>query len=249
MSDIKFNLDKLLKIFPLDTTSQTMKWLVKNHIIRFTNFLSKFHTPIPFDFRIDQACLGSDMNSVGEKLADRVIEIEKILNTKFDSILCSLYSGIFSGIPTVLFLQQKYGRDFKMAVSRRDYTMTSGVNSKIEEEKSRFFSSIHTLKNKTLVGELGNNVLIHDEMSNSGNTIKHLIDLCHYNNVQPRAAMIIADRILDPLPEGVHMRILDNIPCYSLITHFEIVEWCEKNKKIWHAFYQDNNNQYQNIKK
>lgn len=232
--------EKIFKLFNSDPLSEIMKWLIKNRVIQLTNFSTKFGGyNIPFDFRIDLACSGEKINSIGEKLADRVIEIEKILNTKFDSILCSLYSGIYSGIPTVLFLQQKYNRDFKIAVSRRSYIRKIGKEAGTED----FLSSMNNLKNKRLVGELGNNVLLHDEQTNTGNTIRDLIELCRYNKVQPKAAMIIADRILDPLPKDVHVRTLDNVPCYSLITHFEIVEWCKNNKLIWKYFYDDPNNQ------
>lgn len=210
------------------SVSEIIRWLIDNRLIRFTNFSTKFGDPIPFDFRIDRSCLNSYMNSIGEKLADRVIEIEKDLNLEFDSMFCSLFSGVFSGISTSLWLEKKYNRKIKIAISRRSYNQELGANA----------WSIHPLKNKNLVGELGKNVLIHDEMTNTGNTIRDLIATSCEQSIEPKAIMIIADRILDPLPKDTHIRIIEKIPCYSLITHYEIIDWCNENQEIWKSLFE-----------
>jgi hypothetical protein len=61
------------------------------------------------------------MNSIGEHMADQFIKIEQDLNLQFDSMLCSLYSGIFGGTSTAIWLQKKYNRNINVAVSRRSY--------------------------------------------------------------------------------------------------------------------------------
>lgn len=223
------NLDLMFQTATPDTVSDTMKWLVQNNVINFCDWTTKFGGYIPFDFRIDQAGCANSINGIGEKLADRVIEIEKDLDVEFDSLLCSLYSGIFGGIGATLWLQKKYNRNFKVAVSRRSYNQNTGVRA----------WSVHPLKEKSFTGELGKHVLIHDEMTNTGDTIRELIGLCREKNIEPLAAMILADRILDPLPPNSHIRIIDNIPCYSMITHYEIVEWCRNNQLIWQELRKD----------
>jgi hypothetical protein len=45
--------------------------------------------------------------------------------------------------------------------------------------------------------------------------------------------MVICDRILEPMEPGCYVRIIDDLPCYSMITHFEIVEWCKNNNFVW----------------
>lgn len=222
------NLDKLFQTATPGNVSDIMKWLVHNRIIRLTDFTTKFGDPIPFDFRIDRAGSASAVSNIGERMADRVIEIEKDLNLEFDCIFCSIYSGIFGGIGTALWLEKKYNRDIKIAISRRSYNQEDGANS----------WSIHPLKEKSFTGELGDNILIHDEMTNTGNTIREMIEICNSKNKKPQAVMIMADRILDPLPEGTHVRMLDQTPCYSLITHYEIVDWCNANLEIWKALYE-----------
>jgi hypothetical protein len=52
--------------------------------------------------------------------------------------------------------------------------------------------------------------------------------------------MIIADRILQPIEDGSHIRMYDDIPCYSSITHFEILKWYEENKELWSSLEQTN---------
>ena len=74
-------------------------------------------------------------------------------------------------------------------------------------------------------------------MLNSGNTVRELIDICNAKNVAPKAIMVLVDRILDPLPAGSHVRMIDEIPCYSMITHYEIVKWCSDNQEICKLLY------------
>lgn len=224
------DLDKIFGSATPDPINDVIRWLVGNRILRLTDFTTKFGQYIPFDFRIDRCGSGAAMHSVGERMADRFIEIEKDMGIRFDSMLCSLYSGVFGGVSTALWLYQKYDRDIKIAVSRRSYLQIP--------ELERLNVSIHPLKNKSWVGELIGNVLIHDEMTNTGNTVKELINLCQENRIKPKAVMIIADRILDPMPAGSHIRMYDHIPCYSLITHHEIVKWCENNPEIWKTLYE-----------
>jgi hypothetical protein len=89
-----------------------------------------------------------------------------------------------------------------------------------------------------LVGELGDNVLLHDEMTNSGDTLRDLQLISEMLGKKPKASMIIADRILDPLPKNVHVRLLDGVPCHSIITHYEIEEWCKQHKFVWGYLYE-----------
>jgi orotate phosphoribosyltransferase-like protein len=222
------NLDNLFQTATPGDVSDIMKWLLDNRVIRLTHFTTKFGGPIPFDFRIDRAGSGSAVNKIGERMADRVIEIEKDLNLKFDSMLCSLFSGVFSGIGTAMWLEKKYNRNIKIAISRRSYNQQLGADA----------WSVHPLKEKSFVGELGDNILIHDEMTNTGATVNELIEICNSKNKKPQAVMIIADRILDPLPQGTRIRMFDQTPCYSLITHYEIVDWCNTNPEIWQALYE-----------
>jgi len=221
------DIDALFHTATSGPVSDVMKWLVQNKIIHLTDWSNKFHGYIPFDFRIDRAGSADQIDSIGEKLADRVIEIEKMLGTEFDSMLCSLYSGIFGGVGTALWLKKKYNRNIKVAVSRRDFNQETGANA----------WSIHPLKEKKFTGQLGTRVLIHDEMTNTGNTLRDLLDLCHDKKIEPLAIMIIADRIPDPLPANVHVRMIDGVPCYSMITADEIIDWCIANQEIWQKLY------------
>jgi len=229
MGGIMIDYDKLG--FKEDRVSQLIKFLHQNNVIRLTNTWNKLLQPIPYDFRIDRCCSSEHISNMGELMADRVIEIEKDLNLKFDSIFCSLFSGVFVGVSVSLWLMQKYGRNIDIAISRRSYFQNLGE----ESGKEIFLTSIHGLKNKTFVGALGANVLIFDEMVNTGNTIKELINISTFNGVVPKAVMTIADRILQPLENGSHVRMYGDIPCYCSITHFEIVKWYEENKEIWNA--------------
>ena len=225
----------------------TIKWLIKNRVLLFSNNSTKWGQSIPFDIRAERASSTSHMNDLGDILADRVIEIEKELNIEFDSMLCSLYCGMFTGFSTALSLEKKYNREINLSVSRRDFYF----DQKKDPQSSNFmcikcksfhpydslFQSSHPRKDKNIIGSLGKNVLIHDEMVNSGNTVRELIDICHIKNVTPKAIMVLVDRILDPLPAGSHVRMIDEIPCYSMITHYEIVEWCSNNQEIWKLLY------------
>jgi hypothetical protein len=231
-----------------EKVTSTIKWLIKNRVLIFSNNCTKWNEPIPFDIRAERASSTSHMNDLGDILADRVIEIEKDLNTRFDSMLCSLYCGMFSGFSTALNLEKKHNRQVDLSVSRRDFKY---FNKKEDQELPNFmcinckslssydslFQSSHPKKDKNIIGSLGKNVLIHDEMVNSGNTVRELIDICHIKNVTPKAIMVLVDRISDPLPAGSHVRIIDEIPCYSMITHYEIVEWCSNNQEIWKLLY------------
>jgi len=231
--------------FKEDRVSQLIKFLHTNNAIRLTNTWHKLLHPIPYDFRIDRCCSSQHINNIGLMMADRVIEIEKDLNVKFDSIFCSLFSGVFAGVSASMWLLHKYNRNIKISISRRSYTSILGEGA-INEP---FLTSAHGLKNKTIVGELGENILIFDEMTNTGNTITELINICKFNGVIPKAAMTIADRIMDPLQEDSHVRMYGDIPCYSSITHFEIVEWCQENQEIWNAlevWSGDNQNKFSN---
>lgn len=226
-----------------DRLSQLIKFLHKNRAIRFVNGKNKLMQPIPYDFRIDRSCYGENMVAIGEMLADRFIEIENELNVEFDSMLCSLFSGVFSGVSTAMWLKQKYNRNIKLAISRRSYEQKMGAETGTES----FISSVHQMKNKTLVGELGKNVLIHDEMTNTGFTIQELINISKFNGVEPKAVMIIADRILEPLPSGSNVRMYGDIPCYCSLTHFDLITWCEENQEIWNSLYEqmyDNQNKF-----
>jgi orotate phosphoribosyltransferase len=229
--------------FKEDRLSQLIKTLHKNNVIRFARGQNKLLQPIPYDFRIDRCCSAEHISVMGEMMADRVIEIEKYLDTEFDSIFCSLFSGVFVGVSTSMWLLNKYNRNIKLSISRRSYTQKMGE----ETGKETFISSIHQLKNKTLVGELGENVLVFDEMTNTGITIQELINISKFNGVTPKAVMIIADRILEPIEDGSHIRMYGDIPCYSSITHFEIVKWCEENQQIWNTLevpMYDNQNKF-----
>lgn len=229
--------------FKEDRLSQAIKTLHKNNVIRFARGQNKLLQPIPYDFRIDRCCSSEHISAMGELMADRVIEIEQDLNVKFDSIFCSLFSGVFVGVSASMWLLNKYNRNIKLSISRRSYAQQIGKDT----GKETFISSIHMLKNKTLIGELGQNVLVFDEMTNTGVTIQELINISKFNGVVPKAVMIIADRILQPIEDGSHIRMYGDIPCYSSITHFEIVKWCEENIKIWNALevpMYDNQNKF-----
>jgi orotate phosphoribosyltransferase len=222
--------------FKSDSVSHLLKTLHQNNVIRFTKFNNKAGQSIPYDFRIDRCCSSVNINIIGEMMADRVIEIEKDLNLKFDSIFCSLFSGVFIGVSASMWLLHKYGRNINLAISRRSYAQEIGEGS----GKEKFISSIHMLKNKTLIGALGENVLVFDEMTNTGVTIQELINISKFNGTTPKAVMIIADRILQPMEDGCHIRMYDDIPCYSSITHFEILNWYEENKELWSSLEQTN---------
>jgi orotate phosphoribosyltransferase-like protein len=229
--------------FKDDTLSQFLKTLHKNRVIRFVEGSNKLMQPIPYDFRIDRCCTASHMETISEIMADRVIQIEKELNIKIDSILCSLFSGVFIGITVAGILLKKHNRDIKISICRRSYEQKMGKETGTE----KFLTSVHQLKNITLIGELGNNVLVFDEMTNTGQTIQELINICTFNGVIPKAAMIIADRILTEIQNGSHVRMYGDIPCYSSITHFEIVNWCKENMQIWESLYEpiyDNQNKF-----
>ena len=229
--------------FKKDRLSQLIKTLHKNNIIRFSRGLNKALQPIPYDFRVDRCCSAEHISAMGEMMADRVIEIETELNLKFDSMLCSLFSGIFVGVSATMWLLNKYNRNIKLSISRRSYVQQMGENS----GKETFITSIHQLKNKTLIGQLGENVLVFDDMTNNGTTVKELINISKFNGVTPKAAMVISDRILQEIKNGSHIRMYGDIPCYSSITHFEIVKWCEENIKIWNALevpMYENQNKY-----
>ncbi len=217
--------------FKQDEISRLIKFLHENRAIRFVIGQNKVGDIIPYDFRIDRSCYGDNIVNLGEYLADRVIEIEKSLNTEFDSIFCSVFSGIFTGVSTIMWMKQKYNRNLKLSISRRSYQQKMGIETGTE----KFLTSVHQLKNKTLVGELGKNVLVYDEMTNTGLTVKEMINICKFNGVEPKACMLIADRILDPIKDGSHIRMYDNIPCFSFITHYEIVEWCNNNQQLWES--------------
>jgi orotate phosphoribosyltransferase len=217
--------------FKEDRISQLIKDLHKNNVIRLTKTWNKFLQPTPYDFRIDRCCSSEHITNIGLMMADRVIEIEKDLNVKFDSMFCSLFSGVFVGVSTSMWLRKKYNRNINIAISRRSYFQNIGENARNET----FLISVHELKNKTLVGELGESVLIFDEMVNTGNTVKELIEITKFNGIVPKAVMIIADRISDPVDNISHIRMYGDIPCYSSITHFEIVKWCEENQEIWNT--------------
>jgi orotate phosphoribosyltransferase len=222
--------------FKEDRVSQLMKTLHKNRAIRFVNGRNKLMQPIPYDFRIDRCCSAEHMEAIGELMGERVLQIEKQLNVKFDSIFCSLFSGIFIGVSVCSYLYRKYNRNLKVSISRRSYKQLMGESTGTET----FITSVHQLKNKTLVGELGQNVLVFDEMTNTGHTIRELINISTLNGVKPKAAMIIADRILDPLLQiGEYIRMYEDIPCYSNINHLEMVKWCEDNPEIWNHLYED----------
>jgi orotate phosphoribosyltransferase len=230
-----------------EKVTDTIKWLIKNRVLMFSNNLTKWGQSIPFDIRAERASTTSHMTDLGDTLADRVIEIEKELNTKFDSMLCSLYCGMFTGFSTALALRKKHNREVNVSASRRDFHFDKkGENNqsdfmciqcKAHYPYDSLFQSTHPRKDKSIIGSLGKNVLIHDEMVNSGNTVRELIDICNIKNVIPKAMMVLVDRILDPLPEGYHVRMIDAIPCYSMITHYEIVEWCHNNQEIWKLLY------------
>ena len=222
--------------FKSDSVSQLLKTLHKTNCIRFTKFNNKAGQSIPYDFRIDRCCSSANINIIGEMMADRVIAIEKDLNLKFDSIFCSLFSGVFIGVSASMWLLHKYGRNINLAICRRSYAQEIGEGS----GKEKFISSIHMLKNKTLIGALGENVLVFDEMTNTGLTIKELINISKFNGITPKSVMIIADRILQPIEDGSHIRMYDDIPCYSSITHFEILKWYEENKELWSSLEQTN---------
>jgi len=229
--------------FKADPVSQLLKTLHKNNVIRFTKFKNKHGYDIPYDFRIDRCCSSEHISNIGEMMADRVIQIESDMNTQFDSIFCSLFSGVFIGVSTSMWLLNKYNRNIKLSISRRSYAQQIGEGT----GKETFISSIHELKNKTLVGELGQNVLIFDEMTNTGVTIQELINISKFNGIYPKAVMIIADRILQPIENGSHIRMYGDIPCYSSISHFEIMKWYEENQQIWNAlevFNYDNQNKF-----
>jgi orotate phosphoribosyltransferase len=219
-----------------DRVSQLMMTLHKNRAIRFVNGRNKLMQPIPYDFRIDRCCSAEHMEAIGEMMGERVLEIEQELNVKFDSIFCSLFSGIFIGVSVCSYLYRKHNRNLKVSISRRSYKQLMGEATGTET----FITSVHQLKNKTLVGELGQNVLVFDEMTNTGHTIRELINISTLNGVKPKAAMIIADRILDPLLQiGESVRMYEDIPCYSSINHLEMVKWCEDNPEIWNQLYED----------
>lgn len=218
-----------------DTVTSIIKILHNNRCIRFVHGQNKLFQPIHYDFRIDRCCSSEHINNIAGMMIERILQIERHLDTEFDSIFCSLFSGVFIGVSISMLMYMKYNRNIKISISRRSYQQKMGSETGTE----KFLSSVHQLKNKTLVGELGNNVLIFDEMTNTGNSIKELINICKFNNVTPKACMIIADRILEPLPEGEHIRMYDDIPCYSSITHFEIERWCEQNVDIWNSLYED----------
>jgi orotate phosphoribosyltransferase len=229
--------------FKDDPLSQLIKTLHKNNVIRFARGQNKLLQPIPYDFRIDRCCSSEHISAMGEMMADRVIEIETELDLKFDSIFCSLFSGVFVGVSASMWLLNKHNRNIKLSISRRSYAQQMGEGT----GKETFISSIHQLKNKTLVGELGENVLVFDEMTNTGITIQELINISKFNGVNPKAVMIIADRILQPIEDDSHIRMYGDIPCYSSITHFEIVKWCEENIKIWNTLevpMYDNQNKF-----
>jgi orotate phosphoribosyltransferase len=226
--------------FKADPVSQLLKTLHQNNVIRFTKFKNKHGYDIPYDFRIDRCCSSEHISAMGEMMADRVIEIENDLNLKFDSMFCSLFSGVFVGVSASMWLLNKYNRNIKLSISRRSYAQQIGEGT----GKETFMSSIHQLKNKTLVGELGQNVLVFDEMTNTGVTIQELINISKFNGVIPKAAMIIADRILQPIENGSHIRMYGDIPCYSSITHFEIVKWYEENQQIWNSLYDNNQTKF-----
>jgi hypothetical protein len=230
----KKSLDQLFETATQGPVTDVMKFLLRNKIINFTNFGTKFGLPIPYDFRIDQACYGSAVVDIGERQADQMIAMEKELNLQFDSIFCSLYSGVFGGIGIAACLKQKYNRNINIAISRRSYNQGDEVRHYLMARHT----SIHPLKPKTWCGNLTGNILIIDEMANTGNTLKELITICRDHRFNVCAAMIIADRILDPLPPESHTRIIVQIPCCSLITHYEIVDWCNANQTIYQELYQ-----------
>jgi len=230
-----------------EQVTATIKWLIKNRVLVFSNNFTKWDKPIPFDIRAERASSSLNMNDLGDILADRVIEIEKELNIEFDSILCSLYCGMFTGFSTALALGKKYNRQVNLSASRRDFHFDKKefpqssnfmcIKCKSLHPYESLFQSSHPAKDKNIIGVLGENVLIHDEMVNSGNTVRELIDICNRKNVTPKAIMVLVDRILDPLPAGSHVRMIDEIPCYSMITHHEIVEWCSNNQEIYTSLF------------
>ena len=240
------NLDKLFKLAKYEDQYVTdrIKWLLKNQVLKFRDNSTKWGDPIPFDIRAEGASSTLHMNSLGELLADKVISIEKEQGVRFDSMFCSLYCGMFTGFSTALWLDKKYNRQINLAVGRRDFRVKLEdktdsdflcIQCKARAPYESLFWSSHPKKDKNMVGTLEGNVLIHDEMVNSGNTVRELADICRMKNAKPKAIMVIADRILDPLPKGVHERMIDQIPCYSMITHYELIEWCNNNQKICKA--------------
>lgn len=228
--------------FKDDDLSQLIKTLYDNRAIRFVVGKNKVGDTIPYDFRIDRSCYGENITTLGEMLADKVIEIEHSLGVKFDSLFCSVFSGVFTGVSAVMWLQQKYNRNFKLSISRRSYQQKMGAETGTE----KFLTSVHQMKNKTLVGELGSSVLVYDEMTNTGTTVKEMMNICRFNGVEPKACMLIADRILTPIQDGSHVRMYGDVPCYSFITHFELVDWCRNNLELWKSLrvemYDNQNN-------
>lgn len=222
------NIDQLFESAVPTPYCQIIRWLVKNRILRFTDWETKFGDYIPFDFRIDLAGTGSIIDNLGALMCQRALEIEADLGVEFDSVFCSLFSGVFSGVSTVMHLKQYHNRDVNLAISRRSYEQSLGATA----------WSVHSLKEKNLVGTLGKNVLLHDEMCNTGNTLREMIEICRDRNIEPRAIMVLADRILDRLPLGQRVRIIESVPCYSLISHYEILEWCKINRELWRKLYQ-----------
>jgi orotate phosphoribosyltransferase len=235
----KKSLDQLFETATPGSVTEIINFLLRNKIIHFTSFTTKFGLRIPYDFRIDQACYSSAIIEIGERQADQLINMEKELDLQFDSIFCSLYSGVFGGVSTVTCLKQKYNRDINLAISRRSYNQQDEIAQYVQTGSVPTLASIHPSKPKSWVGTLTGQVLIMDEMVNTGNTVKELLEICREQGTAARAVMVLADRILEPqLPVGSHVRMIDQTPCYSLITHYEIEDWCNENSSIWNALYQ-----------
>ena len=240
------SLDQLFDSAIPGEVTEVMHFLLRNNIIHFTSFTTKFGMRIPYDFRIDRACNGANIIEIGERQADQLIAIEKELGLQFDSIFCSLYSGVFGGVSTVTCLKQKYNRNVNMAISRRSYHQQDEIAQYAKTRSVPTLSSIHPAKPRSWVGTLTGRVLIMDEMTNTGNTVNEMLEICLEQGYDVRAITVLADRIIEPqLPAGLHVRMIDDIPCYSLITHYEIEDWCDKNSPIWSALYQ-HPNEYEN---
>lgn len=233
------SIDQLFTSVVTDPVTKVMHFLLRNNILHFTSFTTKFGRRIPYDFRIDKACNGANILEIGERQADQLIAIEHELGLQFDSIFCSLYSGVFGGISTVTCMKQKYNRDINMAISRRSYNQQDEISYHATTGSVPTLSSIHPIKPRSWVGTLTGNILIMDEMTNTGNTVSEMLEICREQGNSAQAIMVLADRILEPqLPAGSHVRMIDQTPCYSLITHYEIEDWCNKNSPIWSSLYQ-----------
>ncbi|MFH4356082.1 MAG: orotate phosphoribosyltransferase [Neisseriaceae bacterium] len=161
-----------------DLQQKFLQFALKQNILRFGEFVTKFGRLSPYFFNAGSLCEGNSLQHLANFYAQTIVQRE----LKFDILFGPAYKGIVLAAATVLALNQK-NINKRFAYNRK-------------EAKDHGEGGV-------LVGApLKGNVLIIDDVISSGSSIRQAIELSLQQGATPCGVLVALDR----MEKGYHQK-------------------------------------------